>query len=337
MGVGCASFAKLFREWSGPKLSAHLSDLQSYDVARLADVLWVFSAILLAVLIMVYLLQWKTHAVYIKAEFYHPDKTYLFMAPAITLSLLLASAPPDLQFTDGWVGMWALDFAYQCVLGVNMYGNFMDNGHQRLDSVAPVSFMAGVNWFLLSISIADYGWIEVARCCFAFGFIIEALLFVSVVQNFAGLDDSRKWMPTLLFFFPPLSSASIASLHLNNLEFDWLSRGFYFASLLLLPVILRLGLRKTWNRRATLPWASLWGCTFPVNGFVLNSAVYAGLEGTKHSVRVAVVLTGGATLLMVFIAVTSIRAALPVCRLFIQTAELKKGATYEKHWRESEL
>lgn len=259
MALGVSAYASLMHT---------LSTQTNMVPPIIAFVLWMISATIAVVVFSLQILRLIRYPHLTKHDFMSNQFTSFFASPAIVMGGLAISVPEAYKSMFGLRVVFYSLLAYQTILALHWYGDWLFRTGYSLRSVNPTYFMATTEFFILGALGAEVKLDDLAKLSLNVGIVFWLLVFVSV---FAFLSKTmqemgeKKLNPTMFLFIAPPATSAIAHMDLQrNIggvvldDFTW-----FFVSVTLFIYLLLIRLfRQYWTRRFSVRW---WAYIFPLS------------------------------------------------------------------------
>ncbi|MEM7443514.1 MAG: SLAC1 anion channel family protein [Pseudomonadota bacterium] len=276
---------------------------------EIGQVLLLASAIVFAILTLIYLAKLIRFPASVAAEFGDPMQINLFPTFSISLLLLAVAALPYSR-TLATI-LWGIGAGLHLLLAICII-NLWITRNVDITHTSPAWFIPVVGNIVVPQAGVPLGFIELSWFFFAIGILFWLVLFTIVLYRIIFHDQLPvRFLPTLFILLAPPALGFTAYRYLTQqgTEFaplDGISRlliGMAFFICLLLVSMAGLFRRVPFS----LAW---WAYTFPSAAMAVAALLYHQALGSDWSAAIAAVVLAAATLIILGVAVRTVRATL---------------------------
>lgn len=258
MALGVSAYASLM----------HTLSTQTGVVPEMvAFVLWMISASLAVVIFTLQIVRAFRYPHLLHRDFTSNKYTSFFASPAIVMGGLAITVPTAFHTLLGMRVVFYALLAYQTLLALHWYGDWLFRTGYSLRSVHPTYFMATTEFFILGALGAKVKLDDLAKVSLSVGILFWLLVFVSVFAFLSQMmkETGEALTPTMFLFIAPPATSAIAHMDLQRNvggvvmdDFTW-----FFVSVTLFIYLLLIRLfRQYWTRKFSVTW---WAYIFPLS------------------------------------------------------------------------
>jgi len=254
-----------------------------------AFVLWILSATLAIVVFSLLIVRAFRYPHLLKRDFTSNKYTSFFASPAIVMGGLATSVPQAFNNQTVLRVVFYGLLAYQTVLALYWYGDWLFATGYSLRMVHTTYFMATTEFFVLGYLGALIHLDDLAKISLHTGILFWIVVFIAVFQFLSKTlaDNDEKATPTMFLFIAD--------------EFTW----FFCSATLFIYLLLIRVFRQYWTRRFSVTW---WAYIFPLSTAANLAAKVAYEVDLPVPWAFAVLATIMATVMISVVAALTMRA-----------------------------
>eukprot|EP01135_Chromosphaera_perkinsii_P004377 Nk52_evm28s279 gene=Nk52_evmTU28s279 len=256
-------------------------------------VFWCISILAFATIGGLYVLKMLYYPRIVQAEFGHPRRVNFFIAPTLTILTIMSATPEDARSKETIQALWIFCFLCVAVFSLFLYGEWLFGKNRGMQKIQMSFLMGTIGHFLVGVEAEYVDFADIGFFSFSVGVVFFFLVFIGLFQNLHRLPKTQRGDPVLfLFIAPPAAAALASSTLLYNGQFGEVSKFFYFLSLFLYMLLLRL-VKYLLKAKFSVVW---WAYTFPMSISAVAALHYYDDHSQTSYKVIALLLTSVATL-----------------------------------------
>lgn len=226
--------------------------------ALASQILLIFSACLLLIVVLVYLVKIVTRTQSVIAEFNHPIKMSFF--PAFSISLLLMSIA-TLSVSEALsLNLWFAGAALHLLFTLNALSQWIHHPKFQIAHSTPAWFIPVVGNILVPIAGVEHGFIELSWFFFSIGLVFWIILKTLIFNRIIFHEPlPEKLLPILFILIAPPAVGFISYMKLNG-ELDNFARILFYCAMFILLLLVSQFARFA-RIKFFLSW---WAYSFPL-------------------------------------------------------------------------
>ena len=222
------SFFSIILGLSGLSIATHRAETL-FNLPHIHNWLGLFTAVIYALFLVIYLVKWIKYPEEVSAELNHPVKRSFFATISVSLimlSIIFLESSPQISKYLLFIGMLAHLFFTLYILSVWIMHEKIDVKHKN-----PAWFIPVVGNILVPIPAMAHFHVDVSWFFFSIGFILWIVLFtIFIYRSIFHQPLPEKLLPTFFILIAPPSIAFIAYFKITG-ELDGFAKVIYFFAL----------------------------------------------------------------------------------------------------------
>ncbi|WP_372738457.1 SLAC1 anion channel family protein [Neptunomonas sp.] len=252
-----------------------------------SHVLLIASAIIFAIIVIVYLLKTVRHAPAVVAEFNHPIKMSFF--PAFSIGIILMSIATLEVSTELSRFLWVLGSTLQLVFTLNVLTRWIHHQGFQMAHITPAWFIPVVGNILVPVSGVEHGFYEISWFFFSIGIIYWIILKTLIFNRIIFHEPlPEKLLPTLFILIAPPAVGFIAYMKLNHDVLDSFGRILYYTAAFLV-ILLMTQFSRFFRIRFFISW---WAYSFPLAAFTIATQIMLERTGAPGFASISYLMLG---------------------------------------------
>ncbi|MCW5698524.1 MAG: SLAC1 anion channel family protein [Rhodospirillales bacterium] len=264
---------------------------------RPGGVLLALTALVFALLSVLYGTKLARHREAVLEELRHPVKLNFFPATSISLVLLGTASMPIAP--SAALPLWMLGTAAHFAFTLYVMNVWIHHVHFEIQHINPAWFIPVVGNVLVPIAGVPLGYGDVSWFFFSVGIVFWIILFTIIIYRMLFHNPlPERLMPSLFILIAPPAVGFISYVKLTG-GLDSCGRILYFIGLFLTVLLL-----TQWRRFARLKFfLSWWAYSFPVAAITVATMVMYEQTGTEFYRGLSYLLLALLTIVVVFLLV----------------------------------
>jgi len=270
----------------------------------LSHALGIFTLLLFALLLGVYVLKVVRYPQVAQGELEHPVMSAFVPTISISLLLLALCMLPLWRGLAAW--LWGIGAALHLILTLHIVRSWMARDHFQLGHINPAWFIPAVGNVVAPLAGVPLGHEELSWFFFAVGISFWVILLVIVFYRILFHDPLPPMLlPTLFILIAPPAVGFLAYENLTDGSIDAFARILYYLALFF-TLLLVIELPRFLKLPFFLSW---WAYSFPSAAMTTATFVMAGKVGGSFFHWLALIMLAGLTLLILWLAYNTLLAA----------------------------